>query len=59
MAGEIIPRVKPGGSLVLSGILAEKQSDAVAEAYARRGLGEPRRFVEGEWICLVWENLGD
>jgi ribosomal protein L11 methyltransferase len=58
MAGEIIPRVAPGGSLVLSGILADKQSDAVAEAYGRRGLGEPQRFVEGEWICLVWENLG-
>ncbi|WP_316900495.1 50S ribosomal protein L11 methyltransferase [Pseudodesulfovibrio indicus] len=57
MAGEIVARVKPGGSLVLSGILADKQSDAVAEAYGRRGLGEPQRFVEGEWICLVWEHL--
>ena len=59
MAGDILERVKPGGSLVLSGILAEKQSDAVAEAYGRRGLGEPERFIEGEWICLVWQNLGN
>lgn len=58
MAGEIVARVKPGGCLVLSGILADKQSDAVAEAYGRRGLDEPQRFIEGEWICLVWENLG-
>ena len=58
MAPEIIERVAPGGSLVLSGILADKQSDAVAEAYGRRGLGEPQRFIEGEWICLVWEHLG-
>ncbi|WP_207263465.1 50S ribosomal protein L11 methyltransferase [Desulfovibrio sp. Huiquan2017] len=59
MAGDILARVAPGGTLVLSGILADKQSDAVAEAYGRRGLGEPRRFVEGEWICLVWKDLGD
>ncbi|EGB13711.1 ribosomal L11 methyltransferase [Pseudodesulfovibrio mercurii] len=58
MAGDIVARVRPGGTLVLSGILADKQSDAVAEAYGRRGLGEPERFVEGEWICLVWQNLG-
>lgn len=58
MAADIIARVKPGGALILSGILAEKQSDAVADAYARRGLGEPERFIEGEWICLAWDKVG-
>lgn len=57
MAADITSHVKLGGSLILSGILAEKQSDAVAEAYGRLGIGEPERFIEGEWVCLVWENL--
>lgn len=57
MAVDITSHVKTGGSLVLSGILVEKQADAVADAYARRGIGQPQRFIDGEWICLVWENL--
>lgn len=58
MASDLLGHVAPGGSLVLSGILADKQSDAVAEAYERRGIGTPQRFVEGEWVCLVWEKIG-
>ena len=58
MAPELLAHVAPGGSLILSGILADKQSDAVADAYERRGIGQPQRFVEGEWVCLVWERIG-
>eukprot|EP00831_Metopus_contortus_P011725 TRINITY_DN14684_c0_g1_i1.p1 TRINITY_DN14684_c0_g1~~TRINITY_DN14684_c0_g1_i1.p1 ORF type:complete len:303 (+),score=67.67 TRINITY_DN14684_c0_g1_i1:627-1535(+) len=58
MAPEILSRVAPGGSLILSGILAEKQSDAVARAYENLGLGQPARFLDGEWVSLVWENIG-
>lgn len=58
MAVDITSHVKPGGSLVLSGILAGPQGDAVVEAYERRGIGSPERFQDGEWECLVWENLG-
>ena len=58
MAADLIAHVAPGGALVLSGILADRQSDAVAAAYARLGIGEPQRFVEGEWVCLVWERVG-
>ncbi|WP_319543952.1 50S ribosomal protein L11 methyltransferase [uncultured Pseudodesulfovibrio sp.] len=57
IADDILAHIAPGGALVLSGILADKQSDAVAEAYDRRGIGMPQRFVEGEWVCLVWENI--
>lgn len=57
MSHDIVSHVKLGGSLILSGILAEKQSDAVAEAYERRGIGSPDRYVEGEWVCLVWEKV--
>ena len=59
MAGPITAHVKPGGSLILSGILSDKQTDAVAGAYERLGLGVPERFVESEWACLVWESVGE
>ncbi len=59
LAGDIIAHIKPGGSLILSGILAEKQADAVADSYQRRGLDAPERFIDGEWICLVWEKVGN
>jgi ribosomal protein L11 methyltransferase len=58
MASDLLAHIAEGGSLVLSGILADKQSDAVAAAYAKRGIGEPQRFIEGEWVCLVWERIG-
>jgi len=59
MAVDITSHVKPGGSLILSGILAGPQADAVVEAYERRGIGSPERFVDGEWECIVWEKIGE
>lgn len=58
MAQDITARTKPGGSLILSGILADKQADAVTEAYVRQSLGQPERLVQGEWACLVWSQVG-
>ncbi|QGY41172.1 50S ribosomal protein L11 methyltransferase [Pseudodesulfovibrio cashew] len=58
MAMDITAHVKPGGVLILSGILAGNQADAVADAYERRGIGAPERFIDGEWSCLVWEKVG-
>ena len=52
MAQDIMTAVKPGGVLVLSGILTI-QADAVAEAY--KALGTPRRVVSEEWSALVWD----
>lgn len=57
MSVDITSHVQPGGSLILSGILADKQADAVAEAYERRGIGTPTRFIDGEWAALVWETI--
>lgn len=51
LAPDVLPLVKPGGALILSGILTI-QADAVAEAYV--SLGMPRRMESGEWSCLVW-----
>jgi len=59
MAVDITSHVKPGGALILSGILNGNQADAVVEAYERRGIGAPtHRFVDGEWEALVWEKIG-
>lgn len=56
MAGDILAHVKPGGTLILSGILSE-QARAVAAAYDRRGIGMPEITTQGEWVVLVWENV--
>ncbi|MDD3312026.1 50S ribosomal protein L11 methyltransferase [Pseudodesulfovibrio sp.] len=54
----LAPRVREGGNLILSGILADRQADAVAGAYVRQGLDEPERRIDGEWAALIWENVG-
>lgn len=59
MARDIISHVKPGGVLILSGILAGNQADTVANVYERQGIGAPERFVQGEWECLVWDRIGE
>ncbi|WP_147821414.1 50S ribosomal protein L11 methyltransferase [Salidesulfovibrio onnuriiensis] len=56
MAGDILAHVKPGGVLVLSGILNE-QAKAVAAAYDRRGIGMPEITAQGEWVVLVWDKV--
>lgn len=58
MAVDIVSHVKPSGSLILSGILAEKQANSVVDAYEKLGIGPAQRFVSGEWVCLVWEKIG-
>jgi ribosomal protein L11 methyltransferase len=53
MAPDLMNQVKrPGGCLVLSGILAT-QGEQVREAYA--ALGEPEVARQTEWISLVWK----
>ena len=54
MAVEIIKLVKPGGCLVLSGLL-ETQADQVEAVYRELGLPEARRIIQGEWAALIWE----
>lgn len=53
MAPALRTAVKPGGCLILSGILA-RQADAVERAYREQGLGAARRVHDGEWCALVW-----
>lgn len=54
MAPELARLVRPGGCMVLSGLL-EMQADDVEAAYRNEGLPAARRVAEGEWTALVWE----
>jgi ribosomal protein L11 methyltransferase len=50
LAGDILSRLKPGGHLALSGILAE-QAESVRVAYAAEVAFEPVRQRE-DWAIL-------
>ena len=56
MAADIVRACRPGGCLVLSGLL-EIQADGVTAAYKAQGLSEPRRIIDGEWAALVWDSI--
>lgn len=56
MAADIVRACRPGGCLVLSGLL-EIQADGVTAAYKAQGLPEPRRIIDGEWAALVWDPV--
>lgn len=56
MAPYIIDRVKPGGVLILSGILRE-QAEAVSAAYMKNGLSAPIIQTQGEWVVLFWKGV--
>jgi ribosomal protein L11 methyltransferase len=47
--------VAPGGSLLYSGLLAERE-DEVAAAFAGRGLRPADRATAGEWVALKLER---
>lgn len=53
MAPYLLKHLKPGGALILSGILTT-QADGVARAYVMQGLPEPARKDDGEWTGLFW-----
>lgn len=52
MAPELMARMKPGGALILSGLLTT-QAAAVEACYA--SLGKAQHLVEGDWTALVWD----
>lgn len=53
MAVAICAALRPGGSLILSGIL-DIQADAVEKAYCEAGLPAAARLADGEWRALIW-----
>jgi ribosomal protein L11 methyltransferase len=50
MAGALLP----GGTLIASGIIAEREAEVV-EAFAAAGLTPIERRQEGDWVALVYE----
>ena len=52
---ELTKRLAPGGVLLLSGILSEKEA-MVARAFAAFGLAGPEVGHNAEWVCLRYRN---
>lgn len=53
LAGELVSRLHPGGTLILSGILLEKEEMVVA-GFAPYPLTGPQRLRRDDWSCLVY-----
>lgn len=53
LAQALIDRVRPGGVLILSGILEEKVS-LVTTAFSTLGLNAPDLFYDEEWACIQY-----
>jgi ribosomal protein L11 methyltransferase len=51
IAPEVVAQVKPGGSLILSGIL-DRQHDAVVEAYVAQGFRHIRTTHREGWVTI-------
>ncbi len=52
MAEDIMKRLRPGGVLILSGLLVE-QASQVERAYL--ALGAPQKLELNEWCALIWD----
>jgi ribosomal protein L11 methyltransferase len=55
LGAELTQRLAPGGVLILSGILQEKET-LVTTAFAALGLNGPSLSREAEWVCLVYRK---
>ena len=52
LAPALVRAVRPGGTLIASGIIADRRHEA-EEALRAAGLQNIRDFVEGDWVTLV------
>jgi ribosomal protein L11 methyltransferase len=52
LAPSLVRAVRPGGTLIASGIIAERRAEA-EEPLRAAGLRDIREMVEGDWITLV------
>lgn len=55
LAPKLVAAVKPGGTLILSGLL-RTQAPLVRDAYASRGLVLERQIPKEAWMTLVWKK---
>ena len=51
LADGLLEDVRPGGTLLASGIFANREADVTA-ALEARGLVIARRWTEGDWVAL-------
>jgi ribosomal protein L11 methyltransferase len=52
LAADMAGALTPGGTLIASGIIAEREAE-VAEAFVAAGLAPVERRQEGDWVALV------
>jgi ribosomal protein L11 methyltransferase len=57
LAAGLRDELRPGGTLVASGIFIDREGD-VAEAFRRVGLDVVGRRAEGDWVALEAVRLG-
>lgn len=57
MAKDLVAVLRPGGLLISSGIILEREAEVKA-AFAETGLHEQARRQEGEWVALVHQYKG-
>ena len=51
LADGLVADLRPGGTLIVSGIFVTRE-EAVVEAFAARGLVVTNRWAEGDWVAL-------
>jgi ribosomal protein L11 methyltransferase len=52
LAGPLAAAVRPGGTVIASGIIKEREAEVTA-ALAARGLQLLERRAEGDWVMLA------
>lgn len=56
LAKDLAATVKAGGTLILSGILTDRENEFHREFAQLTGLVEQRRVREGEWCASIWKK---
>ena len=51
LADPLVAEVRPGGTLLASGIFHDRETQVV-ETFAARGLDLTNRWTEGDWVAL-------
>jgi ribosomal protein L11 methyltransferase len=55
LAADLAGALAPGGTLIASGIIAEREDEVVA-AFVAAGLAPVERRQEGDWVALIYCN---
>jgi ribosomal protein L11 methyltransferase len=53
LAADLAGALAPGGTLIASGIIAEREDEVVA-AFVAAGLAPVERLQEGDWVALIY-----